>query len=99
MSHQNEVTSSDLLTADTAVCATSGLLYGVTLIPAAAASTVVIYDNPSAASGKVMAKVQAVANGESVYIGFNSPVGANTGIYADVAGASAAFIVHFAKVG
>ncbi len=89
------VTSSDLLTADTAVVPRGAFLHGVSLIPAAAACSVIIYDNASAASGTVLAKPSGVANGASVDLFFNYPVCANKGIYADVSGSGAAFIVYY----
>lgn len=94
------VTSSGLKTADATIFGHSALVYGVTLIPAAAASSVVLYDTATGtAAGTEMAKAQAVANGESVTITFNQPVSAENGIYADVTGASAAYIVYFCPCG
>lgn len=87
--------SSDLLTADAVIAARPCYITGVNIIPAAAASTIVIYDNASAASGTVVAKVTAVANGESVLHQFDSPIECLKGAYADVTGASAGFIVYY----
>jgi hypothetical protein len=89
------ITSSGLRTADAAILARGGLVHAVTIIPAAAASSVAIYDNASAGSGTVLAQVNAVANGESVTVEFSNPIAANLGIYADVTGASASYIVHY----
>lgn len=88
-------TSSDLLTADAAVYAHPCLLHTVTLIPAAADSTVVIYDNATAASGKVLAKIFVLATTASQTIHFTIPVRANNGLFADVTGVAAGYIVHF----
>lgn len=88
--------SSGLKTANAAIATRNCRLLGVTLIPAAAASSVVIYDNTSAASGTVLAKLGAVANGESVQIWFEDGVEALNGLYAVISGASAEYIVHYA---
>lgn len=89
------VTSSGLLTADGAVYAQPCLLHGVVLNPAAAASSVVLYDNQTAASGTVVAKVLAVANGTSIDVIFNNPVVCSNGLYLDITGASADCVVYF----
>lgn len=91
------ITSSGLQTADAVILATGGFVHAVTLIPAAADCSVVIYDNASSASGTVVAKVTlftALAQG-STTITFQKPVCANAGIYADVAGTGANYIVHY----
>lgn len=90
-----EVTSSGLKTADAAIVTRACLLHAVELIPAAAASTLVLHDNSGAASGLELAKLSAIANGESVYMTFDNPVRASEGIYANVEGASAAYIVYY----
>lgn len=89
------VTSSGLQTADAAIAARGGFIHAVTVIPAAAASSVVLYDNATAASGLELAKVAAVANGVSVHYNFAEPICANKGIFADVSGSGAAYIVYY----
>lgn len=89
------VTSSDLKTADAAILARGGLIHGLTLIPAAADCSVVIYDNASTNSGKVLAKLSGLANTAANNITFNHPVCANLGLYADVTGAAAGYIVYY----
>lgn len=88
-------TSSGLLSASAAVAARPAIVQSVTVVPAAADATVVLYDNASAASGTVLAKVFALANGASVSIAFNHPIQASNGIYLDISGASAAAIVTY----
>ena len=90
--------SSGLKTADTAIYARPCKIHGIQLIPAAAASSVVVYDNASAASGTVTAKILAVANGESVNYVPLAPIECLNGIYADVGGTDAAFIIHFSAM-
>ena len=90
--------SSGLLTADALVEANPCLLHTVTLVPAAADSTLTIYDNnAAAAAGTVLAKIFVLATTASQTIHFTIPVRANKGLYADVAGAAAGYIIHFEK--
>lgn len=92
-------TSSGLLTvATTAVCVAPCVLTSIILNPAAAASSVVIYDNASAASGTVLGELLAVANGASVSQAFNSPILATKGLTVVVAGSGATATVSFARV-
>lgn len=88
--------SSGLKTADTAIVARAALLYSIVLVPAAAASSVVVYDNATAASGVELTKIAAVANGASVQHLFDPPLVCNNGIYCDVTGAAAGYCVSFA---
>ncbi len=88
-------TSSGLKSSSTAICAAPGLLVGITLIQAAAAATLIIYDNASAASGTVLAQLNTTINTDSKTITFDMPVFASQGIYAAVTGTSAGYIVHY----
>lgn len=95
MAHE-QITTSGLQTADGGGAITQPCyLHAVTIVPAAAASSIVLYDNATAASGTVLAKVQGVANGETVTQMFDNPVFCSNGIYGDVTGASAAFIFYY----
>ena len=88
--------TSDLLTANTAICAGVNRINAVTLITDGTnAATVTVYDNPSAASGKVVAKATASGAQNTVQLKFTNPVYCETGIYAVVSGTGAAYIVHF----
>ena len=87
--------SSGLLDADTAVLANKGKVCGITLIQAEAACYVIVYDNASAASGTVLAKVAMNTNAASTSVMFSIPIVASNGIYVDVDGAGANFIVHY----
>lgn len=93
----NPATSSGLKTADTAILAGPGRLLGVQLIADLTnACTVVIYDNATAASGLVLCKLSIPATGAFVDALLPAEgVVVNNGIYADVAGTGAGFIVHF----
>lgn len=92
---QYYATSSGLLSASAAIQAQGGYIHAITLIPAAAASTLTVYDNASAASGTVVAATTAVATGASTTVSFHWPVPANAGIYASVTGTGATFIIHY----
>lgn len=89
------VTSSGLITADGAVYALPCKLWGLSLSPAAAASSIVVYDNASAASGTVLAKLSVAANTQTVNITFNQGVQAQFGLYVDISGASADAVVYY----
>lgn len=88
-------TSSGSLAASAAVAARPALVTAITLIPAAAACTLTIYDNASAASGTVLAELALLANAKSETIAFNLPIEADKGVYASLSGSGAAAIVHF----
>ncbi len=88
-------TSSDQLNASAAIAARPGRVHAVMLTPAAADASIIIYDNPSAASGKILARVDAKASTITQDRVFNVPVESLNGIYASVSGAGATFIIHY----
>ncbi len=92
--HLEGMMSSGLLTADAAVVARPCLIHAVTLVPAAADSSIIVYDS-AAASGTAVAKITALANAKSEHVVFPHPIQCNTGAYADISGASAGFILYF----
>lgn len=82
------------VTGDGAVKTTNGQLVAVCLTAAAATSTIVLYDNASAASGTVLCSLSCVAN-TSVTFTPAVPFAFSNGIYADINGASAvAYVVY-----
>lgn len=87
--------STGLQTADGAI-GKAGMLYltGVVLIPAAADSTLKIY-NGADATGILLLSIAAAANAAPNVQMLNIPVVGNLGLYADVSGASAGYIVHY----
>jgi len=91
----NPATSSGLKTADAAIMAMPGKLKGLIVIATGAAATVTLYDNASAASGLALAKLVVPADNTQELNFHDCGVVANNGIYADVSGADAAYIVHF----
>lgn len=97
MSVVRPATSSGRKTADSVICSRPALLKSLILEgDGTNACSVVLYDNASAASGTVLAKLLIQASGPQV-VSFDSAGGieANNGIYADVTGTGAAYIVHF----
>lgn len=100
MSFTPTSTSSGLQTADAVISATPAAVHSVTVIgDGTNAATVVIYDNASAASGTVLAKVVVDAGLTFEHITFDLPAEGSKGIYADVTGTGAEYIVHFYKLG
>jgi len=92
-------TSSDRLTADTAILARPGRLMGVILEgDGTNAASVILYDNASAASGRVLCKMMLKASSNDLVYPAVIPEGGiecTKGIYADVTGTGAAFIVYY----
>jgi len=92
----NSSQSSGLKSADAAIMAQPGKLTSLMVCADGTnAATVVLYDNASAASGTVIAKiiVDAGATQESFSVDF--PIDCLNGIYADVTGTGAEYIVHY----
>ena len=87
--------SSGLKTIDTVIATGRIRINAITLIGGSTASSVVVYDNASAASGKVLGKVTQATNGVTTHVLFENPVTAEDGIFADVTGTGAEYIVYF----
>lgn len=95
----NSVTSSGLQTADGVISNAPGRLHGVSVgADGTNAATVIIYDNASAASGVVLAKViiDATSTHESVVLP-DCGVEANNGLYLDIGGTGAEVVVYYSK--
>lgn len=88
--------SSGLKTADAVIAAGKNRINAITLLgDGTNAASVILYDNATAASGTVLAKVTQLATGRLTHIIFENPVIADNGIYADVTGTGAEYIVYF----
>jgi len=87
--------SSGELAADTAVRAEPAILFGATLVGGSGAATLKIYDDVDSADGTMLLTATAAA-GATANIRI-TPVAARYGLYADVNGAGAKFIVYSAK--
>ena len=87
--------SSGLKTADGVIATGKTILTGVQVLSNLTAdATLVLYDNATAASGNELFKVQLSGTLDSTYYS-DINVRCDNGIYADVTGAGAAYIVHF----
>ena len=88
--------SSGLKAADAVIATGVNRVNAVTLITDGTnAASIILYDNASAASGKELAKVTAAGADNTKHILFENPVRAENGIYADVTGTGAGYIVYF----
>lgn len=98
MKHQ-PVTSSDLKSADAAISAVGGYVHAIVLIPDGTnACSLVIYDNATTNSGIVLAKLVLPATQTAPQVvALNNPISANKGIYADVTGTGANYIVYYSQ--
>lgn len=93
----NPATSSGLKTADAAILAMPGTLMGLTVLTDGTNdATVILYDNASAASGTVLAKLKVPgAELSKELVVAECGIVANHGIYADVEGDGAEYIVQY----
>lgn len=90
-------TSGDLaVAAATVVTARPARVMMVVLTPAAALSTAVVFDNASAASGTVIARLQAAASAGSIVWTIPTGVVANQGLTVAVTGTGAIANVYYA---
>lgn len=90
--------SSDLIaaTAATVVCARPTRLNSLVVVSDGTnTATAVIYDNASAASGKVVAKAVATSQCPTAVIVFDNPVRTDNGLTIAVTGTGSGAIVHF----
>lgn len=88
-------TSSGLLTADGAIYAGPAKLHAILAgADNTNAATIIIYDNASAASGTVLAKVIVDATTTNVSVSELNVV-ANNGLYLDIAGTGAEVVIHY----
>ncbi len=97
MAFDGTIQTSGLKTADAVIKATKAYLHGVKVLTNKSADvTLILYDNASAASGTVLYKTQVVGNTYADLVeSFPYPVQAVNGIYADVTGTDAEYIVYF----
>lgn len=90
-------TSSGELSSSAAALAAGGLLMSVILIPGSAASTVIVYDNPSSASGTILAELTGAANASSVVLAMPSGIYARTGMYVSISGTGAKALISYIR--
>jgi len=88
--------SSGLQTADAAIQVGRNRINAITLLgDGTNAASLIVYDNASAASGTVLAKVTQLATARLTHIIVENPVICDNGIYADVTGTGAEYIIYF----
>lgn len=90
------LTSSGLRAADAAIAGMPSQIFGIQVITDGTnAATLTIYDNAAAASGEVLAKISVAGADRSQSVVYEHGIVANNGIYCDVSGTGAEYIVHF----
>jgi hypothetical protein len=87
--------SSGLKTSDAVIATGRNRINAITLIGGSTASSVIVYDNASAASGTVLGKATQATSGVTTHVLFENPVVAEDGIYADVTGTGAEYIIYY----
>jgi hypothetical protein len=87
--------SSGLKTADAVIATGRNRINAITLIGGSTASSVIVYDHPSAASGVVVGKATQATSAVTTHIIFENPVVCEDGIFADVTGTGAEYIIYF----
>lgn len=89
-------TSSGLKTSDAAIVARPCRIHAVTVISDGTnAATAIIYDNASAASGNVVAKVVCAGATRTQVITSEDGIECSNGAYLDIGGTDAETIVHY----
>jgi len=93
---QDHLRSSGLETSDAAVVAAKCLFYGVEIITDGTnAASIIVYDNASAASGTEVFKGTVAGANNFGGVTFEHPVEMFNGIFVDVSGTGAAYIVYW----
>ncbi len=87
--------SSGLKTADAVIATGRNRINAITLIGGSTASSVIVYDNATAASGVVVGKATQATSAVTTHIIFENPVVCEDGIFADVTGTGAEYIIYF----
>ena len=88
--------SSGLKTVDSVIQTGRNRINAITLLgDGTNAASVIVYDNASTASGVILAKVTAETATRFTHVLFENPVVAENGIYADVSGIGAEYIIYY----
>ena len=88
--------TSDLKAASASIATGKNRINAVTFLgDGTNASTLTVYDNASAASGKVVAKVVNRTSDQQNHIIFTNPVVCENGIYASLGGTGGNYIIYF----
>lgn len=97
--HCNSITSGGRITSSAVVSNAPGRLHGIVAeADGTNAATITIYDNASAASGTILAKiiVDATLTHENLILP-EVGIEANNGVYCEISGTGAAAIVYYSK--
>lgn len=96
----SNATSSGLKSADAAICLIPAAVTALTLVSDGTnACSVVVYDDTASATGTVLAKAVLAAGEGTVHLHWDAPVQGSHGLYADVTGTGAGYIVYFLQGG
>lgn len=88
--------SSGLKTVDSVIQTGRNRINAITLLgDGTNEASVIVYDNASTASGVILAKVTAGTATRFTHVLFENPVVAENGIYADVSGTGAEYIIYY----
>ena len=88
--------TSDLKSASGVICVGRNRLNAVSFLgDGVNAGTLTLYDNATTASGKVIAKVQTRTTDVQNHIIFTFPVYVENGIYAQMVGTGATYVVYY----
>lgn len=98
MSVETSKSSGALAVATTVVCARPCKISSIMISPAAAASSVTVYDNASTAAGTIVALVNVAASTATTSVNMVLPVECLNGCTAVVAGAGATAYIHFSMM-
>lgn len=94
----NPAQSSGLKNADAVISDRESYVHSIiVLTDGTNAATLTLYDNSSAASGTELAKASVVGTSLMSVLDFHGSIHANNGIFADVSGTGATYIVLYRK--
>jgi len=92
----NSAITSDLKAASAAIAVGRNKVNSITVLgDGTNAPTLILYDNATTASGKVLAKIVGVSASTFLFANYSNPVVAENGIYASLSGTGANYIVTY----
>ena len=95
---QQWATSSGEQTADSAIYAKPCAIAGVTIITSGSSDAkLILYDNASAASGTVRYERTVISTNHGNHDNFSFPAECFNGVYADITGTGASYVVEYVK--
>lgn len=98
IAHADTCMSSGLKNSDTAISARPGELCGILIVTDGTNdATAIVYDNASTASGTKLFQGKVVGTANFGGATWEVPIIANSGIYVDITGTGATYIVYFRR--